>query len=107
MIRRILTASALLLTCTAAQATPYRVSSDLVNATDAQGRVHTIVTEYQDRVGDVAITVYANGTTGAYWVRCGSDLIADRYANGASGTWDNVDHRNMEGWYADAACGRI
>ena len=108
MIRRILTASALLLTATAASAEPFRLNRNTVIAQDGSGNAHTITVQYQDREGDVAISVYTQSKgTEDYWVRCSSDHIADRYSNGASGTWENVDHRNMAGWYADAACGRI
>ena len=108
MIRNILAASALLLTATAASAEPFRLNRNTVIAQDGSGNNHTITIQYQDREGDVAISVYSaiNGQEN-YWVRCSHDMISDRYSNGAGGNWEYVDHRNMAGWYADAACGRI
>ena len=112
MIRQLLAASALLLTTGAAMAQPTRITDDLVTALDAEGRLHYIVTEYVDQVGDTAVTVNimdqnANFTNQNYWVRCSNDTIADRYRDNSSSQWRRVDHRKMAGWYADAACNRI
>ena len=87
-------------------------------ASDSEGNLHQINSMYTDRAGDVAIEVYENNNVRRlYWIRCGirfltpqgneTDYIATRYRDGSSGNWAAVDHRLMEGYYADVACDRV
>ena len=82
-----------------------RIGEDRYAATDAKGATHYITYVRQDHEGDVQVKVSQNGNTHYFWVDCSSDRISlggDNY-NG----WNYVDHRKMEGYYSDVACGRV
>lgn len=81
-----------------------RISEGYYVATDSSDRSHYIDYVRMDHEGDVQIRVIVNGDTQYYWVSCVDDRISiagDDY-NG----WHYVDHRKMEGYYSDVACGR-
>lgn len=82
-----------------------RIGTDRYAATDSDGDTHYITYVRRDHEGDVQIKVAQNGYTNYYWVDCSSDRISlggDDYQG-----WDYVDHRKMEGYYSDVACGRV
>ena len=82
-----------------------RIDTDRYVARDSDGDSHYITYVRRDHEGDVQVKVSQNGNTHYYWVDCSSDRISvggDDY-NG----WDYVDHRKMEGYYSDVACGRV
>ena len=108
MLRRFLTASALLLTATAAQAAPVFLGNDTWMVEDDRGTAYGITVQFQDREGDYAVRLCSeNGKCDFRWVRCSNDTIATRYSDGSVSEWRYVDHRKIEGWMSDAACGRM
>ena len=82
-----------------------RISEDKYSAVDVEGETHYITYVRMDSEGDVQVKVTQNGYTDYYWVSCDDDRISlgGRYYDG----WDYVDHRKMEGFYSDVACGRV
>ena len=82
-----------------------RIGEDRYAATDAKGATHYITYVRRDHEGDVQVKVTQNGNTNYFWVSCSSDRISVA-GDGYQG-WDYVDHRKMEGYYSDVACGRV
>ena len=82
-----------------------RIGEDRYAAVDAKGATHYITYVRQDHEGDVQVKVTQNGNTHYFWVDCSNDRISlggDDYQG-----WEYVDHRKMEGYYSDVACGRM
>ena len=82
-----------------------RIGEDRYAATDAKGDTHYITYVRRDHEGDVQVKVSLNGNTNYFWVNCSSDKMSIA-GDGYQG-WDYVDHRKMEGYYSDVACGRV
>ena len=82
-----------------------RIAEDKYSATDAKGSTHYITYVRRDYEGDVQVKVSLNGNTNYFWVNCSSDKMSIA-GDGYQG-WDYVDHRKMEGYYSDVACGRV
>ena len=106
MIKQFLSVLAL----TAVSVTPVfagvnRVGEDRYSAVDAKGATHYITYVRKDHEGDVQVKVTQNGNTNYFWVDCSTDRISVG-GDGYNG-WEYVDHRKMEGYYSDVACGRV
>ena len=82
-----------------------RIGTDRYTAVDAGNRTHYITYVRQDHEGDVQVRVDVNGNVDYYWVNCTTDRIS--LGGDAYNGWDYVDHRKMEGYYSDVACGRV
>ena len=82
-----------------------RIGEDRYSAVDAQGDTHYITYVRQDHEGDVQIKVTQKGYTNYFWVSCSNDKIS--LGGEDFQGWDYVDHRKMEGYYSDVACGRV
>ena len=82
-----------------------RIGEDRYSAADAKGDTHYITYVRRDYEGDVQVKVSLNGNTNYFWVNCSSDKMSIA-GDGYQG-WDYVDHRKMEGYYSDVACGRV
>ena len=82
-----------------------RVGEDRYSAVDAKGATHYITYVRKDHEGDVQVKVTQNGNTNYFWVDCSTDRISVG-GDGYNG-WEYVDHRKMEGYYSDVACGRV
>ena len=106
MIKQLISILALsTLSITPASAEINRIGEDRYAATDVKGATHYITYVRRDHEGDVQVKVSQNGNTNYFWVNCSSDRISlagDNYDG-----WDYVDHRKMEGYYSDVACGRV
>ena len=106
MIKQLLSVLALsAVTVAPAFAELRRVTNDMYTAVDAQNRSHIIEYLRQDHEGDVQLRVTVNGNIDYYWVNCRQDRIS--LGGDAYNGWDYVDHRKMEGYYSDVACGRV
>ena len=81
-----------------------RIGEDRYSARDSSNETHYIDYVRMDHEGDVQVRVTVNGESVYYWVSCDDDRISvgGEYFNG----WNYVDHRKMEGYYSDVACGR-
>ena len=105
MIKSLLTATVLItLSATSSLAELIKVSNDVYVADDADGNIHRIEYIRQDHEGDVQVKVNVRDEETYYWVNCKEDRISIG-GDGFQG-WDYVDHRKMQGYYSDVACGR-
>ena len=82
-----------------------RIGTDRYYAVDAGNQTHFITYIRMDHEGDVQVQVDRGEVTEYYWVSCDNDRIS-RGGDAYNG-WHYVDHRKMQGYYSDVACGRV
>ena len=106
MIKQLLSVLALsVVSVTPAIAGLTRIAPDRYSAVDSNNETHYITYIRMDHEGDVQLQVDVGQGTVYFWVNCSTDRIS--LGGDAYNGWDYVDHRKMEGYYSDVACGRV